>query len=76
MSGSTATVFKGSKSGNVVKDTVTRTTALGPNDVAISMTHSGVCFTDLHHIHDDMVLGHEGVGVVEAIGDSVKNFKV
>lgn len=30
----------------------------------------------MHHIHDDMVLGHEGVGVVEAVGDAVSKFKV
>jgi len=34
-----------------------------------------VCGTDLHYIHQDMVLGHEGVGRVEAVGDAVTKFK-
>jgi threonine dehydrogenase-like Zn-dependent dehydrogenase len=40
------------------------------------LTYQQVCGTDLHHIHDDMVLGHEGVGVVEAVGGAVTKFKV
>lgn len=36
------TVFKGSKSGKVVKEVVKGRTSLLPNEVAIRMTHSGV----------------------------------
>jgi D-arabinose 1-dehydrogenase-like Zn-dependent alcohol dehydrogenase len=40
------------------------------------LTDQQVCGTDLHHIQDDMVLGHEGVGVVEAVGGAVTKFQV
>jgi len=57
------TVFKGSKEGKIVKSTTTKT--LGADEVLIKVTHSGVCGTDEHYRHADMVLGHEGAGVVE-----------
>jgi threonine dehydrogenase-like Zn-dependent dehydrogenase len=57
------TVFKGSKEGKIVKDTTTR--EIGPNDVLIRITHSGLCGTDEHYRHADMALGHEGAGVAE-----------
>jgi len=34
---------------------------VGDNEVGIRVTHSGVCATDLHYLHQDMVLGHEGL---------------
>ncbi|KAF2104596.1 GroES-like protein [Rhizodiscina lignyota] len=68
-------VFKGSQEGKVVKAVSKGKTELAPNDVAMRITHSGVCGTDLHHIHKDMVLGHEGIGVVEAVGNKVTKFK-
>ena len=43
----------------------TTTRALGPDEVLIKVTHSGLCGTDEHYKHADMVLGHEGAGVVE-----------
>ena len=33
---------------------------VGDKEVGIRVTHSGVCGTDLHYLHADMVLGHEG----------------
>jgi len=72
---SEVTVFKGSKSGHVVKEVLPGKASLKPNEVAMRMTHSGVCGTDLHHMHEDMVLGHEGVGVVESVGPDVTKFK-
>ncbi|ORY09307.1 chaperonin 10-like protein [Clohesyomyces aquaticus] len=72
---SKVSVLKGSKEGVAVAATVPGRTSLKSNEVALRVTHSGVCGTDLHHIHDDMVLGHEGVGVVEAVGDAVTRFK-
>jgi threonine dehydrogenase-like Zn-dependent dehydrogenase len=57
------TVFKGSKEGKIVQSTTTKT--LGPDEVLIKVTHSGLCGTDQHYRHADMVLGHEGAGVVE-----------
>ena len=57
------TVFKGSKDGTIVKSTSTR--ELKADEVLIKVTHSGLCGTDHHYRHVDMVLGHEGAGVVE-----------
>ncbi|KAH6674456.1 putative NADP-dependent alcohol dehydrogenase C 2 [Halenospora varia] len=67
------TVFKGSKEGKIVKGRTVR--ELGYNDVLIKVTHSGLCGTDEHFKHCDMVLGHEGTGVVEDTGASVKNVR-
>jgi len=57
------TVFKGSKSGAIVKSTTTR--EIKANEVLVTVTHSGLCGTDEHYRHQDMVLGHEGVGIIE-----------
>ncbi|ODV87073.1 hypothetical protein CANARDRAFT_26506, partial [[Candida] arabinofermentans NRRL YB-2248] len=55
-----------------------------PNEILINVKYSGVCHTDLHAWKGDwplpvklpLVGGHEGAGVVVALGESVKNFKV
>jgi threonine dehydrogenase-like Zn-dependent dehydrogenase len=57
------TVFKGSKEGKIVEATTTRN--IEDDEVLIKVTHSGLCGTDEHYRHADMVLGHEGAGVVE-----------
>lgn len=51
---------------------------LGPLEVDVTLTHSGVCQTDLGLIDDHygitgfpVVVGHEGVGVVKAVGAAV-----
>ncbi|MGO1192799.1 MAG: alcohol dehydrogenase AdhP [Nesterenkonia sp.] len=56
----------------------------GPGQALVKVIASGVCHTDLHAAHGDwpikpsppFVPGHEGVGVVEKLGDGVKNLKV
>lgn len=68
------TVFKGSKDGTIRQD-VTQRDDLKRDDVLIRVTHSGVCFTDVHYRSTDMVLGHEGTGVVEATGPEVRYIK-
>lgn len=75
MSGIDFTVYKGSSSGKVVKSK-THKEVLQPDEVLIKITHAGLCGTDLHYKTQDMVLSHEGVGVVEKIGSEVKFFKV
>lgn len=60
------TVFKGSKEGSIKEGTTTR--EVGADEVLVKVTHSGVCGTDEHRKHTDMVLGHEGVGIVEVSG--------
>jgi len=56
------TVYKGSEEGKIVESTTTR--EVGPDEVLIKISHSGVCGTDEHQLHRDMVLGHEGVGTI------------
>jgi S-(hydroxymethyl)glutathione dehydrogenase/alcohol dehydrogenase len=54
----------------------------GPSEVLVRMSAVGICGTDLHMVKGDwqrptpMVLGHEGAGVVEAIGDGVESVAV
>ncbi|HYG06473.1 MAG TPA: zinc-dependent alcohol dehydrogenase family protein [Stenotrophomonas sp.] len=55
---------------------------LAPTDAIVRITHTTICGTDLHILKGDVptvdegrILGHEGVGVVEAVGDAVANFK-
>jgi len=51
----------------------------GPGQVVIRMEASGLCHTDIHAAHGDwpvqpvvpFVPGHEGVGIVHAVGDGV-----
>ncbi|KAF8160574.1 chaperonin 10-like protein [Mycena galopus ATCC 62051] len=69
------TVFKGSANEGIVEATTRRDGPTG-NEVLVKITHSGICGTDEHYKHADMVLGHEGVGTVEQIGDRVSQFKV
>jgi hypothetical protein len=57
------TVFKGSKEGKVIQSTTTKD--IRENEVLIRVTHSGLCGTDEHKKSLDMVIGHEGAGVVE-----------
>lgn len=51
-------------------------------DAIVRITHTTICGTDLHILKGDVpevsqgrTLGHEGVGIVEAVGENVKNFK-
>ncbi|KAH8687254.1 chaperonin 10-like protein [Tricladium varicosporioides] len=65
------TVFKGSTDGEILESKTTLPLPSG-NEVLLKHTHSGVCGTDAHYSTINMVLGHEGVGIVEAVGDEVK----
>ncbi|KAK1756255.1 GroES-like protein [Echria macrotheca] len=50
---------------------------LGPNDVLIRITHSGVCYTDYEfsRFGAPLAMGHEGAGIVEAVGSAVTTLK-
>jgi S-(hydroxymethyl)glutathione dehydrogenase/alcohol dehydrogenase len=53
----------------------------GPGDVVVRITASGVCHSDLSVINGTLpagrvVLGHEGTGVVEKVGDDVTDLAV
>jgi len=54
-----------------------------PTDAIVRLTASAICGTDLHFVRGTMaptkpglILGHEGVGVVEEIGSDVRNLQV
>jgi len=56
---------------------------LGPDEVEIRVTHSGICHSDIHLIDNDwqistypLVPGHEIVGTVRAIGSNVRHVQV
>ena len=68
-------VYKGSKDGKIHKELIERAD-LRPEEVLVRMEASGVCGTDQHMKHSDVALGHEGVGVVERVGNSVNRLKV
>ncbi|KAJ7646994.1 chaperonin 10-like protein [Roridomyces roridus] len=69
------TGYKGSANNGIVEATTNQPL---PKDtqVLVKITHSGICGTDEHYKHLDMVLGHEGVGTVEQTGESVTDLKV
>ncbi|MFA6979575.1 MAG: zinc-dependent alcohol dehydrogenase family protein [Ignavibacteriaceae bacterium] len=53
------------------------------SDAIIRITKTTICGTDLHimkgdvpEVIDGLILGHEGVGVIEEVGSAVLNFKV
>jgi threonine 3-dehydrogenase len=57
----------------------------GKNDVLIRIHKTGICGTDVHiytwdewasrRVHPPLIVGHEFMGVVEGVGDSVDTFK-
>ncbi|KKK21431.1 hypothetical protein P175DRAFT_0468 [Aspergillus ochraceoroseus IBT 24754] len=69
------TVFKGHQNGDPVKSTTTKPDELTEDYVLLKVTASGLCGTDLHYRRADIVLGHEGVGVVEQVGPSTRFLK-
>jgi len=51
-------------------------------DAVVKISKTTICGTDLHIMKGDMpeiafgrILGHEGVGIIEEVGNSVSNFK-
>jgi alcohol dehydrogenase len=53
-----------------------------PTDAVVRILHTTICGTDLHILKGDVpavkpgrVLGHEGVGIVEATGSAVRHFR-
>lgn len=74
-----AIVFHGV--GDIRLDEVPDPTLRHPADAIVRLTSSAICGTDLHMIRGTLsgmkegtILGHEGVGVVEEVGDQVRNF--
>jgi len=55
---------------------------IDPTDAVVKIYKTTICGTDLHILKGDVpkvadgrILGHEGVGVIEAVGWAVTNFK-
>ena len=69
------TVYKGNQSGRILKSKG-HIHDLAPDQVLLKITHAGLCGTDEHYKLADMVLGHEGVGIVQQVGTEVDTFKV
>ncbi|KAJ7098497.1 chaperonin 10-like protein [Mycena belliarum] len=68
------TVFKGTPQG-ILEETARRPAPTG-NQVLVKITHSGICGTDEHYKEANIVLGHEGIGSVQQIGESVQGFQL
>lgn len=66
-------VYKGSANG--IQESTTTKPNLTGDQVLVKITASGLCGTDLHYKAADMVLGHEGVGVVQEVGPDVKTLR-
>lgn len=56
---------------------------VGPQDVLITISHCGICHSDIHQARNEwgvslfpMVPGHEIIGIVSQVGSDVKTFKV
>lgn len=75
-----AMVYKGP--GQKSWDTVPTPGLSKPTDAIVKVTRTTICGTDLHILKGDVpavtsgrILGHEGVGIVEEVGEAVSNFK-
>jgi alcohol dehydrogenase len=75
-----ALVYKGP--GQKSWDTVPAPAIERPTDAIVRIIKTTICGTDLHILKGDVpavtsgrILGHEGVGVVEEVGEAVSNFK-
>jgi threonine dehydrogenase-like Zn-dependent dehydrogenase len=76
-----AVVFHGI--GDIRVDDVPEPTIQDPTDAIVRLTSSAICGTDLHFVRGTMsgfrpgtILGHEGVGIIEQLGDDVRNLEV
>lgn len=69
--------------GDIRLEDVPEPTLQAPTDAIIRLTASAICGTDLHFVRGSVsgmvkgtILGHEGVGIVEALGEDVRNLQV
>jgi threonine dehydrogenase-like Zn-dependent dehydrogenase len=76
-----AVVFYGT--GDIRLEEVPEPKIENDSEAIVKLTRSAICGTDLHMIRGTMpgmetgtILGHEGVGTIEALGKNVRNFKV
>ncbi len=57
--------------------------SIGPDEVLINIRASGICGTDVHYHSGEftpykvpITIGHEGAGIITAVGDNVKHLKI
>ena len=69
--------------GDIRLDDVPEPTLQEPTDAIVRVTASAICGTDLHFVRGTVggmvsgtILGHEGVGIIEALGEDVRNLQV
>ncbi|MEG3133831.1 zinc-dependent alcohol dehydrogenase [Rouxiella sp. T17] len=69
--------------GDIRREEVADPAIQAPTDAIIRLTASAICGTDLHFVRGTFsemkpgtILGHEGVGIIEALGDDVRNFNI
>lgn len=72
--------------GRISIEEVPRPGSPGPGEVLIGMKTVGICGSDIHYytdgkigpyvVEEPMVLGHEGAGIVRAVGDGVHHLAV
>lgn len=68
------TIYRGVVGG--VKEEKVPLPALGSKEILVRITHSGLCASDLGFLPLGLAVGHEGAGIVEAIGSDVTQFKI
>src|SRR3954469_7003659 len=68
--------------GDIRLDEVDEPTLQAPTDAVVRLTASAICGTDLHFVRGSMsgmkpgtIVGHEGVGVIEEVGEDVRNLE-
>src|SRR5438876_4667211 len=76
-----AVVFHGV--GDIRLDDVREPKIKEPTDAIVRLTRSAICGTDLHFVRGTVsgmkpgtILGHEGVGTVEEVGNDVRNLSI
>ncbi|MBP6671847.1 MAG: zinc-dependent alcohol dehydrogenase family protein [Bacteroidetes bacterium] len=76
-----ALVYHGA--GNIALEEKLKPTLKVPTDAVVRVTRTTICGTDLHILKGDVptvtdgrILGHEGIGVIDAVGVNVSNFAV
>jgi threonine dehydrogenase-like Zn-dependent dehydrogenase len=69
--------------GNITVTTVPRPTIESASDALIRIRIAGICSSNLHTYRgfsgpNDVpwLIGHEGLGVIEAVGNAVRSYKV
>jgi len=69
--------------GDIRLDNVPEPRIQQPTDAIVRLRVSAICGTDLHMIRGTVpgmepgtILGHEGVGIVEAVGKDVRNLRL